>query len=79
MELCKHLGEWRAGQKEQPMRGLGHVQGTAEAVVAGRHVGGGEDEEGGKEVPGVYICPGDFGFGSEEGGKQGGGWSRART
>lgn len=53
------------------MRGLGRVPGIAEAVVAGRHVGGREDEEGGKEVPAVRICPGDFGFHSEEDGKQG--------
>lgn len=61
----------KAFPQEQHMRGLGRVPGIAEAVVAGRHVGGREDEEGGKEVPAVRICPGDFGFHSEEDGKQG--------
>ena len=70
METCRHLGGKHSRQKEQHMRGLGHVPGIAEAVVAGRCVGGREDEEGGKEVPGVRICPGDFGFHSEEDGKQ---------
>lgn len=36
----------KAFPQEQHMRGLSRVPGIAEAVVAGRHVGGREDEEG---------------------------------
>lgn len=61
-EPCGCLGKEHSRQKGQCMRGRGHTQGTAEAMVAGRHVDGREGEDEGREAPRSPQVPGTPAF-----------------